>query len=60
MYRKINVFLNGNYLFSTNKFKRCKDVINHIKAVKHICIASIPDKYITVYDYDKLVARFEK
>lgn len=57
MYRKIDVYINGNYVFSTNKFKTCKDVIKHVRAVKHLEIASIPTKYITVYDYDTIKAR---
>lgn len=61
MYRKIDVYVNGEYCFSTNSFRTCKDVINHIRAVKHICIASTPrNRYVTIYDYDKVVARYHK
>lgn len=56
MYRKIDVFVNGVYEFSTNHYRTCRDVVRHIRAVKHICIASVPnDRYITVCDYDKRV-----
>lgn len=61
MYRKIDVFVNGVYEFSTNHYRTCRDVVRHIRAVKHICIASVPnDRYITICDYDKVVARYSK
>lgn len=61
MYRKIDVFVNGVYEFSTTHYRTCRDVVRHIRAVKHLCIASLPhDRYITVYDYDKVVACYSK
>ena len=61
MYRKIDVFVNGVYEFSTNHYRTCRDVVRHIRAVKRIRIASLPhDRYITVCDYDKVVARYSK
>lgn len=61
MYKKIDVYINGVYKFSTNKYKTCKEVVNHVRGVKHIGIASVPnDIYLTVYDYDKIVARYSK
>ena len=59
MYRKINVFVNGRYEFSTNKYRTCKAIIDHVRAVKHLEIASVPKpRYLTVNDYDRLSARF--
>lgn len=60
MYKKIDVYVNGKYEFSTNKYPSCKALKDHIRAVKHIEIASIPTKYLTVYDYDKLNCRYAK
>lgn len=61
MYPKINVYVNGIYKFSTNKYKTCKEVIEHIRAVKHLQIASVPrDEYLTVYDYDRLRVVYDK
>ena len=60
MYKKIDVYINGVYQFSSNRYKTCKELKNHIRAVKHIQIASIPVKNITVYDYDKVVCRYAK
>lgn len=61
MYRKIDVFVNGVYEFSTNHYRTCRDVVRHIRAVKHLCVGSYPDyRYISVCDYDKVVARYSK
>ena len=61
MYRKIDVFINGVYEFSTNHYRTCHDVVRHIREAKHLCITSLShDRYITVYDYDKVVARYSK
>ena len=59
MYKKINVYINGKYEFSTNAYRTCKDVIRMIRNTKHIHIASMPDRYITVYDYDKIRATYK-
>lgn len=55
MNRKIRVYINGNYEFTTTRYKTQKELKNHIRAVKHIEIASLPqNRYITVCDYDKI------
>jgi|GEM_PF-6655638 len=57
MYRKIDVYINGEYQFSTKCYQNIKSLVKHIRAVKHINIASLPDtKWLTVYDYDKIRA----
>ena len=57
MYKKIDVYVNGKYEFSTNRYKTCKEVIKEIRAKKHLVIASIPEnRYLTVYDYDEVKA----
>ena len=61
MNRKIDVYVNGVYMFSTTQYENCKRVVNHIRATKHIVIASVPEnKYLTVYDYDTIRARYAK
>ena len=61
MYRKIDIFVNGKYQFSTNRYKTQREAINHIRAVKHIEIASVPaTHYLTVYDYDRITAKYSK
>lgn len=59
--KKIDVYVNGVYAFSTTQRKTCKDVVNHIRATKHLVIASVPEnKYLTVYDYDTIRAIYAK
>lgn len=58
MYRKINIYINGEYVFTTSKYKNCKVAIQEIRNTKHLYIASIPGRYITVYDYDKIRAAY--
>jgi ATP-dependent helicase/DNAse subunit B len=61
MYKKIDVFVNGLYEFSTTHYPTIEALKKHIREVKHIEIASIPKpRYLTVYDYDKLICRYAK
>lgn len=61
MYKKIDVYVNGIYQYTTTKFKRCKDAIRDARQTKHIIIASVPkNKYLTIYDYDKVTAHFSR
>jgi hypothetical protein len=59
--RKIDVYINGVYEFSSTQYKSCKELVNHIRATKHIVIASVPEsRYLTVYDYDTIRAMYAK
>ena len=58
MYKKIDVYVNGEYKFSTNKYKTCSQLRNHIRAVKHIIING--NEHLTIYDYDKLRVCYAK
>lgn len=52
---KIRVYVNGEYQFTTTRYRNTKELRSHIRAVKHIQVAGIPNPiYLTVYDYDKL------
>ena len=57
-YRKIRCYINGEYCFTTTKFSSQKALKNHLRSVKHIEIASIPVRYVTIYDYDKLTFEY--
>lgn len=57
-YRKIRCYVNGEYIFTTSRFTSQKALKNYIRSVKHIAIASIPEKYVTVCDYDKLTFKY--
>ena len=56
--RKIRCYINGEYCFTTTKFSSKKALRNHLRSVKHIEIASIPVRYVTIYDYDKLTFEY--
>ena len=58
MNKTIRVYINGIYIFSTNKYKTCKECIKDIRNTKHLYITSIPDRYITVYEYDRVKASY--
>lgn len=59
MYRKINVYVNGEYKYSTNRFENCKKAVKELRTTKHIIIASLPKpEYLTIYDYDKVTAKY--
>ena len=60
MYKPIEVFVNGVYQFTTKAYRTCLELKNYLRAVKHIEIASIPTRYLTVYDYDKITCRYAK
>lgn len=56
--KKIRCYVNGEYCFTTIKFSSQKALKNYLRSVKHIEIASIPVKYVTIYDYDKLTFEY--
>lgn len=59
--RKINVYVNGEYLFSTNRYERCKDVLKYVKNRNKIIIASVPkDKEYIYNGKDNIKAYFER
>lgn len=58
--KKIDIFLNGDYLCSTNQAKTCKEAKEKIKAKKQLFIASIPDKIIEIKEGDKITAFYSK
>lgn len=40
--RKIDIYLNGHYLCSTNRFKRCKDAVESVRKTEEVTVASCP------------------
>ena len=58
MYKKIDVYVNGVYQYSTTKFRTCKDAVKEARGTQHLVIASVPTRYLTIYDYDKVTARY--
>ena len=61
MHKKIDIYLNGAYLCTTNQAKTCKEAVEKIKAKKQIIVASVPqDKIIDIKESDKITAKFDK
>ena len=61
MLKKIDVYVNGAYEFSTMTTRNCSQVVRDVRNTKHIMIASVPEnRYLTVYDYDKVAAHYSK
>lgn len=60
MYKKIDCYINGIYQFSTCKYKSCKELKARIRADKKVFIAGIPDRWLIVYDYDKVCCRYAR
>lgn len=58
MYKKINIFINGRYAFSTCKYRTCSEAVKDFRATKHIFIG--PGEYITIYDYDTIKATYRE
>ncbi len=61
MCRKIDVYINGLYEFSSNQYSSCKAMRDHIRSTKHIEVASVPEnRRITVNDNDSLRVVYAK
>lgn len=53
--KKINVYINGVYVFSTNKYKNCKELKKHLFTVRGVPlrVASVPRPYdVVIKDND--------
>lgn len=57
---KINVYINEEYAYTTNKLKTCKAAIAELKEKKTVTVTSFPDYKIEVKEGDKITARFKK
>jgi hypothetical protein len=64
MYKKIDVYINGKYEYSTNAYKTCKDAINNTRQKKTIFVAGKQligkSNYIEINNTDKIQANFSK
>lgn len=60
VYRKIDVAVNGVYVYSTNAFRTCKEAIAELREKRSITVTSIPDYTITVKPEDKITAHFAR
>lgn len=60
MNKEINVFKNGKYIYTTDRFKTCKEAVENCKSKKIIEVASIPNYMVVIEENDKITARFKK
>lgn len=60
MNKEIRVYKNGEYIYTTTKFKTCKEAVKDCKSRKEIKVASIPDYITTINESDKITAKFKK
>jgi hypothetical protein len=60
MNKKIQVYKNGEYIYTTGAFKTCKEAIADCKSREKIRVASIPDYIVTIDKNDKITARFKR
>lgn len=59
--KKINLYINGEYMCSSFRYSRCRDFIDRvIKDKKIVVVASIPDRVIYIKDTDRVTAHFAK
>ena len=56
--KKINIYKNGDYAYSTNKFSRVKDAVADARKSGKVKVASIPDKEVEFSDKDKVTGKF--
>lgn len=60
MYKKIRIYVNGCYEFSTHQYKTCKEAVKDLRAKHCIRIASVPkDRLLTIHDHDKIRASYK-
>ena len=61
MYKKIDVFVNGNYCFSTCAYKTLAEAVKDIKSQGFICISeNIFSACFYICENDKVIARYSK
>ena len=60
IYRKIDVAINGVYVYSTSAHKTCKEAIAALREKRSVTVASIPDYTVTVKPEDKITAHFAR
>ena len=58
--KKIDIFINGKYAYTTTGFNTIKSAINALKRKKSVVVASIPDYTININKNDKITGRINK
>ena len=59
MYKKIDVFINGKYQFSSNRYKSCKAFLQFLKSKSFIIYQSTYEKIVYLYG-QKIICHYAK
>lgn len=59
MNKAIKVYKNKEYIYTTNRFKTCREAVEDCKTKTEIKVLSIPDYIVTINENDKITARFK-
>lgn len=58
--KKIRIYINKEYAYTTTKYNTIKEAIAALKAAKTVKVASIPDYTITLNANDKITGQIVK
>jgi len=58
--KKIDIFINGKYAYTTERFNTITAAISKLKEKKRVKVASIPDYIINIVQTDKITGRINK
>ena len=59
MKKKIDVYINGEYRYSSVKYRTCKEAVADIKSRQSVKVASIPPYMVRLMPSDKVIARID-
>jgi hypothetical protein len=59
MNKKIDVYINGEYQYSSLDYRTCKEAIADIKSRQSVNVASIPPYTVQLVPGDKVTARID-
>lgn len=55
--KKIQIYVNGKYAYTTEKFNTIKNAIASLEIKKEVLVKSIPDYVIKLKDGDKITGK---
>ena len=58
--RKIDIYMDGEYVYSTNQARTCKDAVARIRQQSKLTVASVPHKTYAILPGAKIRAHYAK
>lgn len=58
--KKIDVFVNGKYVYSTQWCRTCKEAVQELRNRRQVKVASVPDYVVDVKPEDKVTAHYSR